>query len=100
MEEKNNKNNNSNRFNDGKVIIGTHYCAHCGSCLERYMWSAILQLEVNEKIILLARGQNIVKQERIASLLKAVGCTEIERSYINEENCRTLKIVIAKKLKT
>jgi len=90
----------SNKLHDGEIIIGTFHCPHCGSYLERYMWSAVLQLEVNDNISILAIGNNIIKQERIVSLLKTLGCIEMERKKeivsINGKECTALKIVIGK----
>lgn len=90
----------NNRLPDGEVIVGKKYCVHCGCSIEKYFWSAALQLEVNNKITLSARGSNIIKQERIVSLLKTLGCIEIERKKviekINENDVETLKVVIEK----
>lgn len=90
----------NNKLPDGEVIVGRHYCPHCGGNIERYLWSAILQLEIKDRITLSARGGNILKQERVVSLLKMLGCKEIERKMIiekiDENDVETLKVVIEK----
>jgi hypothetical protein len=94
MTETNNNQQKENKIRNGEVIIGRHYCVHCGSGIDRYLWSVALQLEINEEVIISARGQNINKQERIVSLLKTLGCTEKERTHVEEDGFPTLKIVV------
>jgi len=91
-----NNNQNKTQLHNGEVIIGRHFCAHCGSSIDRYLWSVVLQLEINERVVISARGNNVNKQERIVSLLKTIGCIEFDRRYENEDGYQTLKITIGK----
>ena len=88
---------------DGRVIIGKHFCLHCGSRLDRYLWRAVTQLEKNDKITISARGTHIPEGERIASLLRTLGCVDVERKVINEviegNKVETLLIIIGKQKK-